>query len=523
MKRRLCVRLARTAALAGLVALGCSTQRAEVETGAEAPAPSAKAAPAPDTNNAKAPAKAEPAIAKTVKLDASTTFQTWEGSGASLLAWDAKAREQYLSERWQQLFLDDMGMTVLRIDLLPTPLHPRGLHGDPKVEFGPDLEANVAKFDYDRAPRAAIYGELAKQLAARSDAELRFLASVWTPPHWLKDGAKLAHNGNDSGGGRLRMDEANLEQYARYMAAAITAWERRFEQPIYALSIQNEPRFQQVYSSMQLRPPEYALALATVATEFERNGMKTRFFGPEDVGYGPEGDHSRIDAQLRFVTAIMGDAKAGPALHAIAVHGYGGDGIDSRGFVAPGNWKYYWSSIEGYGKPSWQTETGGGPPFNKGPVFFANVLFEGMHYGQISMWCNWLFSSGGELDQHALVGNDLNTKNLKYSVAKHYFRFIRPGDQRVKVEPADEDQVRITAWRDPKGEHVSLVLLNMRNGPADLTLDLGELGKGRTLHQHQTKAGALFEHLAPLTVEGTQVKVQLPALSLTTLSDIVIP
>lgn len=515
-----------------LTSTGCSSRNVEVDpvvsvpgSVAEAPVvapPAADPGDAASSGDTKAPSTAEPVRAK---LDATTTFQTWEGTGTSLAAWSTEAREQYRSEQWQRLYLDDMGMTVLRVDLLPTPLYPDGKHATTAFRFGPDLDDNVAKLDYDRSPRAAIYGEVAQDLAARGTTDgagapgLRILASVWTPPHFMKDGANITNNGSDSAGGHLRMDRNNVAQYARYLAAAVTAWERRFGLPIYALSIQNEPRFEQPYSSMAISPADYATVLAEVKAELSRQGMATRLFGPEDVGYGPEGDHSRIDAQLSFIRAVMEHPQASSAMDAFAIHGYGGDGIDSRGYVAPGNWKYYWSNIEQYGRPTWQTESGGGPPQGMGPVYFANVIFEGMSYGQISLWCNWMFSQAKPLDQHSLVGFDLNTDQPKYAVAKHFFRYIRPGARRLAVEPFDVDGVRLVAWQAPEGGPLTMVLINLRDQAAPVELDLAEAGRDRLLRRYQTSVAGSFVELAALRVDGP-VRLQLPPTSLTTLSDV---
>lgn len=500
------------------LALGSGCSRVESEPGAS-PAQTDRA---PSSEPAVSPPQPAPSgEVLHVVLDPSTTFQAWEGAGASLHSWDEEARAQVRSDRWQELFLDDMGMTVLRIDLMARPLYTRLPDPAHPIRFGPDLEANVAKFDYDRDARSRIYGEVAADLVARG-APLKVIASVWTPPHEMKEGARLTHNGNDSAGGRLRMGADGLEQYARYMAAAVTAWERRFDVPIHALSIQNEPRFEQDYNSMALRPQEYAEALAAVDAELQRNDVSLLLFGPEDVGYGPEGDHSRLDQQLSFIRAIMAHPQAGPAIDAFAIHGYGGDGIDSRGYVAPGNWKYYWAGIEEHGKRSWQTESGGGPPEGMGPVYFANVIFEGLSYGGISLWCNWLFSKHGELDQHTLLGFDLDTDHPKYAVAKHYFRFIRPGARRLALEPFDVDGVRLTAWQAPEGGALTVVAINLREQPAAVELALGEGAEGRTLRRYQTSSEGNFVEQASVSVRGP-VLVELPPTSLTTLSDAVTP
>lgn len=511
--------VSRRSAVVGMLAVACAlscSRKPEVEAETLTPTP-AEAPPPPAAADA---GFAAPTSYETVTVDADTTFQTWEGSGSSLQDWDKESRNQYRTEEWRNLWAEDMGMTVLRISLLPTPLSSRAKHETTIFKFGEDLQANVAKFDYTVDARAGIHGQVAQDMQ-KAGIPVRVIASVWTPPHSMKTGARLTNNGNDSASGRLPMDDDSLTQYGRYMLASVTAWEKQFGVPISALSIQNEPRFEQGYNSMKLTPPEYAKALAAVATEFDKHGKSITFFGPEDVGYGPEGDHSRIDRQIEFITAVMADETAGPALGAIAVHGYGGDGIDSQGQVAPNNWRHYWSAIEGYNKPSWQTETGGGPPGGMGPVFFANVLFEGMTYGHISMWVNWFFSQSHELDNHSLVGGDLNTDNTKYSVAKHYFRFIRPGDKRLAVEPADNDQLRIVAWQDPEAKHISVIMLNQRDTAAGVELKLGKAGANRTLRRYQTNRGANFRESAAIKTGDGTITLDLPPLSLTTVSDII--
>lgn len=467
-------------------------------------------------------------------IDLAATHQTWEGAGASLPAWDGNMRELVRTEAWRQLYLDDMGMTVLRVDLMPTPLDPRGRHSDLAVRFEDDIAASVAMFDYRRSPRAAIYGELAADLelylASNTSSELRVIASVWSPPHWLKSGATLPNGGADSAGGKLRMDPDNLQQYARYMAAAVVAFERRFGVEIYALSIQNEPRFEQKYSSMVLTPDEYATALAAVVTELEQRGLKTKLFGPEDVAYGKEGDRWMIDQQLSYVHAVMQHPIAGPAFDAIAAHGYGGDGIDSEGHAAPDNWKYYWSEIERYGLPSWQTETGGGSPqwdgrgtFSEdsrgGPLMLGNVLFEAMTFGNVSLWCNWFFTNL-QLDPYALLGANLDTNNPKYAVAKHFFRYIRPGAVRVTVTPPDHDETRVVAWHHAGADQLTVVLLNLRSRAAKLEIDVGGGTSARTLQRYETTKDAYFVQRDAVESGSGHLAIELPAASITTLSEV---
>lgn len=439
------------------------------------------------------------------------------------MGWSDEAFAHYGNERWRSLFLDDMGMTVLRINLLPLPLSARGVHELDVVRFGPDLDANVARLDYETSSRARLYGEVARALQAQAGPDgLKVIASVWTPPHFLKQGATLAHGRLDSGGGHLPMDADTLEQYGRYMTASVVAWERRFGVRIDALSIQNEPRFEQEYNSMALTPPQYAQALATVATAFTAAGLSTRLFGPEDVGPGPPGDRGLLEHQLSYIRAVMAEPTAAAAIDAFAVHAYAGNGIDSDGQAAPDNWSAYWSAIAAHGRPSWQTESGGGAPdwdHPGGPLMLANVIYEGMTYGQVSLWCNWMFSQPVPLDQHALLGQDLEIDAPKYAVAKHFFRFIRPGAQRLEVVPPQRDRVKVTAWHEPQRDRLTVVLINLRDGTVRFEVELGSVARGRTLSRWQTSSSANFESLPAVEALPGRLGLELPGRSVTTLSD----
>ena len=241
-------------------------------------------------------------------VDEDTTHQTWEGAGAMVLSWMAEARKPQLEDPFLSLWLDDLGFRVVRIELLPTPMSLDCNHLFPVVWMTESLEENVAKFEYSHCPRPATYGRVTQAMQARiGGEELYVICSLFTPPYWMKEGPnrKFTNMGADSAGGTLVMSDVILEQYARYVVAAVVSFERTYGVEIDALSIQNEPRFEVNYNSMYLSPSQYAITLAKVAAEFDKEKIPMTFFGPEDVGYGKEGDNWIIDRQIAYIEAIM--------------------------------------------------------------------------------------------------------------------------------------------------------------------------------------------------------------------------
>lgn len=452
----------------------------------------------------------------TISIDPARRGQVWEGAGSCLATW-AGIEKVYLGERWQRLFAEDLGFTVLRIDLLPIVLGPDGRHYYKPVEFSPDQQRNLAFFDYSspRNVRMTTYAAVAKALARRVP-ELTVVATVWTPPHWMKRGARITNGGNDSGGGTLDLSPANLEQYARYLAAAVLAFERAAGVPVHALSIANEPLFEQTYNSMKLTPEQYVKAFVPVAREFQRLGMKTRFFGPESVIYGaPPKDTWLIDQQIDYCRRILADPEAAKAMHAFAAHGYGGDGVtsDRKG---SGHWAHYWSPLRASGKRSWMTETGGGDPRRALTTFPAAVI-EGMLQGDLSMWVTWQVNDGAPLSEHTLVGRDLDQPTVKSAVARHLFRWIRPGAQRLATAPdIVPGRFSVTAWSHEKRRTLTISILNLEGG-RNLVVRM-PAGATSPLRVLQSTADGLDRELQTLKPADGRVELAVPAMSLTTLT-----
>lgn len=416
-----------------------------------------------------------------VSIDPGRTAQTWEGAGTSLCTWNGSELNGYnASEAFAKMFIDDFGFSVLRVNLVPNILNPSGSADFPPVTFTGDPAKDLALVDFARSERAKAYVDTARSLAAYAAARkkpFQVISSVWSPPHFLKQGSELMYANSESAKGTLKMDADNLVAYARWQALAVRSFEKASGVPISAHSIQNEPLFEMPFSSMKLEPGNYAIALAATKAEFDRQHIKATFFGPEHVGYGDNGNYWLIDRQIDYINEASKVPGAWKALDIFAIHGYGGNGITSDGSNGD-HWRHYWSAVERHGRRSWQTETGGGAgewasPAQgavKGPLGFAAALLDGITQANVSLWCNWILTASEPLTEHVLVASDRNQDNPKAAVAKHFLRWTRPGMVRVEVAGVTSTR-RLIAWHQSKPDAWTIIGLNV-GGAEELVITM---------------------------------------------------
>lgn len=337
------------------------------------------------------------------------------------------------------------------------------------VRMEDDLEANIRKMDFSSAggPSAArfIHAAFGQKLD-----RLLLIGSLWTPPHWMKDGAVI-HFRNNSGGGHLKMDADNLEQFGRYVAAYVAGFGRHCGVPFYAISIQNELMFDESYNSCQYTPREYHDAIRAVGRAFQEFGITTKIIGPESIA--PGGDFF-TGKQLEWIDAVESDPETAPFLSFFCGHGPG-DGADDQ--------RNYWDRIKGYGKESWVTEWSGEKPRwihsdnhdkQDGAMSMAMNLEEILADGNASAAVYWQCSDGKvRLESGNLMGITAESaaESAKYSVARQFFRFIRPGAVRVAIVPEIAD-LEASAFVQRRDRTLTVELVNSSTQDRQVQLTL---------------------------------------------------
>ncbi len=171
----------------------------------------------------------------TIEIDETTAHQTVLGLGSSLehsTCYNLSLLPPAQREKVIESLVHPergIGMNLMRLcigtsDFAPGPFY---TYDDmPPGEEDPGLE----RFSVNR-DREYVLPVI--KLAQRSNPNLKFIASPWTPPPWMKTNGRY-------GGGRLRRECYPV--YAKYLVRFIEAY-RQEGIPIHALTIQNEPEF----------------------------------------------------------------------------------------------------------------------------------------------------------------------------------------------------------------------------------------------------------------------------------------
>lgn len=368
----------------------------------------------------------------TLRIFPAKTSQTLEGFGTSLIGWKQPFADHYRTEAFADFYLRNLGASALRVELSSEAV--------PERTRWEDLRAEDFVLQGEGL-RAANYIEAAKALTQRSNGELRVIASVWSPPGWMKVNG-LNGNGNEqrqnfalpdgdfvegqpaaeTGSDFLRRNKLRRDRYEHF-AKSLVEWTRLYRMhgvELYGLSPQNEPRFSHWFGSAVYRPQELADVVEAVGAMFERTGEPMpRLFAPETMTHDDLGNSS-------YLRSLFSGTAPGRRLHALATHGYV-DGYKSD--EAPGSPARFYALAKQHGKAIWMTEGGTGlhewpTPLHHLGVQLVNSLVQG-HASLITPWQ----AVSDVPDEHAL--SLLSGPTKKTAVATHFFKFLRPGMQRV--------------------------------------------------------------------------------------------
>ena len=454
---------------------------------------------------ALAPPLAAPLSAQTtqpvgITVNTGQQFQTIEGFGTALSSETPVWQPQLL-----QMYTQDLGASILRVPLMPDIL-------PNQVTLGPDLQSNINLFNFQGYFPQTNWGQFANQVTANAQDQMKIIASIWSPPPWMK-------TTDNQNGGYLIQTPDNLTQFARYVAAYVQGFKEAYGVPLYAISIQNELRFWEPYPSTVYSPAQYVAALDAVGAEFAKDGITTKIDGPEDVGV----DGGSITAdQMSFINAVKADPNASKYLSFYSIHGYSGNGASPGGGEA--NWAQYYNEISGDGKESWMTEESGENPawihYNAngqpdGALSVALNMHAALAYGNVNAYVLWQLDDGKTPVSTTTLESGLDPTSLKYNAAKHYMKFIRPGAVRLGATPDNITGISVDAWLEPDNS-MTVELINASNYDTQTTVAIP--GTDYTsFTEYLTTATQPWEVIPGITVTGDMLTLTIPANSLITL------
>jgi glucosylceramidase len=394
-----------------------------------------------------------------VTVDETATAQAWEGFGGA-----------FNEKGWNDLSMLSEADRATAINLLFGADGARFAFGripigasdyamdrytDDEVSSGTD--ASLASFSIDRdMTRLIPYVKAAQAVKGN----IRFWASPWTPPTWMKQGPFSTGNMvTPFDGGTFKTDDATMKAFAQYLIDFVQGYAAQGI-TIEAISPQNEPNYTGTYPTCGWSPAPYTTFIG-------------QYLGPAVAGAGLTtkimlGTLNGGGSDTSIVGSVMGDAAARSY---IKVFGY--------------QWGMQ-SNVGGakrYNLPVWQTEhrCGNYPwltPFNASmapndqsyAVESWGLIRDWIKAGvtAYSAWNMVLDTVGVGIDstrvwpQDALLAVDTSAKTLivtpAYYVFRHFSQFVAPGAKVVATHGGDA-----VAFKNPDG---SVVAVMFNSGPA---------------------------------------------------------
>lgn len=440
-----------------------------------------------------------------VSVNLNETYQTIEGFGffgANDVWWGSAAN--MWNDAWGEKIISDLGITIWRNEIYP-PAVP-GVNQD--CDWGKQLP-------------------VVKGLKAKADkykVDLKFIASVWSPPahlkwecnmSWAGDANATRNPGNvtTKNGGTLNPNK--YAEFADWLNTNIQLYKDAGVN-LYALSLQNEPMFKQSFNSCQYTIPWYNDLLVAVTPKVKAEYPAVKIFGAENM---LEMEGKDINWKWFYHSGIKANANAAKNIDILAVHGYS-DGVSATSGSALA--KMWTNHLEQFcipmKKQTWMTETSGyAETWEKtgdkpGALNLAMDILSALNYGNISAWVWWQGSQSGTIGEFNLMNS--TTVGKKYQVSKHYYRYIRPGAVRVKSATNDPDFFA-TAYKNNAKVTQSIVVIN--SGTTDKTISLSGDGLSSTYKMYRTNSTtencAFIKEIKP----GSSNRFELPAKSIITL------
>lgn len=442
----------------------------------------------------------------TVHIDTNTVHQKIDGFGASIVSGSDVRRAVYDDPEYLDFLAYELGMSILRMAIEP--------EVSSVVIEDPE---NIRYEDFNLSGTAGLGANdsirFARNMIER-DPTFRVIGTAWSAPGWMKDNNST--HGSRSGfllsANRTwdhdnRLSDHRYDHYAKWLVEYYKFLQSR-DIPLYAISPQNELMFTQYFDSAMYTATEYARIVRKLGQRFETEGIeRPLIFGPEDMTEA----HYDTNRHRPYVDALMAEDTR-EYFDAFATHGYT-DGVQAGSPMDP---ETYWNGIKQFNRPFWITE--GGTGGHDWPTPIVNGIGAYLHHalvnGNVELFTAWQIMDP-DPNTHGIMHWDQPTK--KTFAAMHYWRFIRPGFQRVDTHTTgfNSSGLRISAFKNPSDNRIVIVIINTNTATRSFDIDIDGVGVD-ALDAFQTSANQDFEHIGTLSAENGKFPVSLPARSITT-------
>lgn len=285
--------------------------------------------------------------------------------------------------------------------------------------------------------------------AKRENENIKFLASPWSPPKFMKSSKMLILGG--------KLQDKYRKTYADYFCKYIKAYKQAGIDIEY-VTVQNEPNVAQTWESCIYSPEEEAdFAVNYLYPAFIDNSISTKIL---------IWDHNKEKLFTRAIREVINN-NALKAISGFAFHWYTGDHFENISLVAntfPGKLLIHTEGCTGYSHFKPEDEV-----FNA--EIYGHDILGDLNAG-VNGYIDWnlvLDNKGGPNHKRnfcnsPIMLNESQTdyiKNLSYYYIKHFSNLIQQNAKRIAFSRYT-DKIEVTSFKNPDGSIV-VVLLN-RNG-----------------------------------------------------------
>ncbi len=380
------------------------------------------------------------------------SFQTIEGFGGAFTEAASTTLDQLDADKRQEILrdyfdpVDGIGYSLCRTHIQSCDF---SLSNYSYIEEG---DESLSTFSLERDQKSL----LPMIQEAQRIGSFRLLASPWSPPAFMKD------NGERNHGGKL------LPQYYALWASLIERYieaYRALDVPIWAITVQNEPKAVQTWDS------------CIFTAEEERDFVK-HYLGEKMQRQGVGifvWDHNK-ERLFERADTILRDKEAAAYVAGAAFHWYSGDHFEQLDLLQ----HQYPDKKLLFSEGCYEYSLGKGLTWEIGERYGHDIIGDINHGCCAFIDWNLLLNQDGGPNH---VGNFCDapimantqtgeiTRHNSYYYIGHFSKFVRPGAQRIGMSRWS-DCVDASALRNPDGTIV-LVVLNRSEQSYDFSIRIG--------------------------------------------------
>ncbi len=440
-----------------------------------------------------------------VIIDGAQRYQTIEGFGTCLIAWNGRFRELYRTEEFQKIYVKGVGFNMLRVNMWgPTFEKPTEDYRQIRCEdFNMQADSGRPQIfvDFGRGTLKLISG-------------IKIIGTVWSPPSWMKVNKSITDkkSGAIRAGGygefTNRVDPKYYKHFCKWMVEYVKLHDK-LGVPFYAVSPGNEVQFTQSFESCVWDGKDYANIIIMLREMLNAEGYgHVKIFGPETMT-----SHLYEGGTGSYIKDIKDNPKALEALDVFATHGYE-DGVKAE--MSAISSRRFWDLIKDTGKPFWITEGGTGghdwpEPIQKG---IGNALHNALVAGNCSAFVPWQATESRKNTHGIMLMSEYTPKTY---TAMHYSRFIQPGSVRIDTQPGFGD-VQVGAFLHLDSGEFAIIAINPTGKEQALNMTFNNLEGLVSLKAYRTSASENLQQIGEVPVNDNKTEFNMTPQSIVTFS-----